>query len=308
MARKIQNEDVKGVADVTSPSSLINDDKIYVTASSLNKTLKQAVIDGDLSGGGGGALDVASYTANQTLTGSNDVVLVDGTSGGFTITLPAAASNSGKVYKITRTDNTYANIIVVDANASETIGGATTRNMIFQNETWDIVSDGTNWQIISHFSRTPMQSFGTNTITATTTNPTKGTITTDRIIGYRDGSVFHGQIEYGQSVAGGAGSGDYLWAVPFSMDTSFVTFETTVEGASSNWDAPMHIGDVILSNESQSQNAGHGAVIPYDATHIRFFTIDPTSFGAQGSSWFPLSLADGLVSARFSFQVNGWDA
>jgi hypothetical protein len=55
---KIQNEDIKSVAELTAgggaASQLPNDDKIYVTANGLNKTLKQAIIDEDIGGGGGG--------------------------------------------------------------------------------------------------------------------------------------------------------------------------------------------------------------------------------------------------------------
>lgn len=51
---RIQNEDIKSsielVSDGGTESQLPNDDKIYVTASSINKTLKQAIIDGDISG------------------------------------------------------------------------------------------------------------------------------------------------------------------------------------------------------------------------------------------------------------------
>ena len=57
MAGRIQNEDLKSVAELATagcgPDKLPNDDKIYVTALGINKTLKQAIIDGDLSGGGG---------------------------------------------------------------------------------------------------------------------------------------------------------------------------------------------------------------------------------------------------------------
>jgi len=51
--RRIQNEDVKQASDVTSISSLINDNKIYVAG--FSKTLAQAITDGDISGGGSGA-------------------------------------------------------------------------------------------------------------------------------------------------------------------------------------------------------------------------------------------------------------
>ncbi len=53
MAGRIQNEDIRSVAELVSAgataASLPNDDKIYVTANSVNKTLKQALIDGDIA-------------------------------------------------------------------------------------------------------------------------------------------------------------------------------------------------------------------------------------------------------------------
>lgn len=57
MPGKIQNEDIKSSSELVSlggtAAQLPNDDKVYVTALGINKTLKQAIIDGDISGGGG---------------------------------------------------------------------------------------------------------------------------------------------------------------------------------------------------------------------------------------------------------------
>lgn len=56
MAGKIQNEDIKSVAELTaaggSANQLPNADKIWVAT--LGKTLAQAITDGDIGGGGGG--------------------------------------------------------------------------------------------------------------------------------------------------------------------------------------------------------------------------------------------------------------
>lgn len=54
MAGKITNDDIKSVAELTGLGAgapqLPNDDKVYVTANGINKTLKQAIIDGDIGG------------------------------------------------------------------------------------------------------------------------------------------------------------------------------------------------------------------------------------------------------------------
>jgi hypothetical protein len=55
---KIQGADVKTEAELISAgataSSLIRDTQIYISANSINKTLDDAIIDGDVSGGSGG--------------------------------------------------------------------------------------------------------------------------------------------------------------------------------------------------------------------------------------------------------------
>ena len=86
MPRKIQDADVKSVSDVTSPSSLINDTKIYVSANSINKQLSQAIVDGDIGGGGGvGSVDTfyvqqfESFDLLDLETGNSATALASGT-------------------------------------------------------------------------------------------------------------------------------------------------------------------------------------------------------------------------------------
>ena len=78
MAGKLQNEDFKTEAELTgaggAKSQLLNDTKIYITADSINKTLDDAITDGDIGGGG-----------TPTLTGITAVlrdIKADATSGG----------------------------------------------------------------------------------------------------------------------------------------------------------------------------------------------------------------------------------
>jgi hypothetical protein len=76
-------------------------------------------------------------------------ILCDATSGAITLTLPAAASNTGRLYFIKKTD-AGANAVTVDGNASETIDGATTIVALGnQNEAILIVCNGTAWFILS---------------------------------------------------------------------------------------------------------------------------------------------------------------
>lgn len=98
MAGRIQNEDVKTLAELTgaggSASQLINDTKIYVTANALNKQLSQAITDGDIGGGGGGGINfivngnAENATINNFVTYNDGAVSrpIDGTGGAPTIT------------------------------------------------------------------------------------------------------------------------------------------------------------------------------------------------------------------------------
>tara|TARA_R110000868_G_scaffold62962_3_gene189957 strand:- start:10856 stop:12025 length:1170 start_codon:yes stop_codon:yes gene_type:complete len=82
------------------------------------------------------------YTALQT----DQTIFCDATSGAITVNLPAAASSTGKVLTIKKTDSS-TNAITLDGNASETIDGATTTTLNTQYESVKIVCDGSNWYI-----------------------------------------------------------------------------------------------------------------------------------------------------------------
>lgn len=75
-----------------------------------------------------------------------DVILFSTTGGASTINLPAAASNTGKLYYIKKTTSDY-NVLTIDGNSSETIDGSTTTTLNTQYESIQIVSDGSNWHV-----------------------------------------------------------------------------------------------------------------------------------------------------------------
>lgn len=93
-----------------------------------------------------GALTIQSLTGAGTAT-IDTVVKADATTAAFTVTLPAAAGNSGRRI-IVKKMNSNGNAVTVDGNASETIDGSTTYVISIQYETVEMVSDGTNWVIV----------------------------------------------------------------------------------------------------------------------------------------------------------------
>ena len=89
MGGRLQNEDFKTEAELISAggakAQLLNDTKIYVTGNSINKTLDDAIVDGDIGGGGGGGLDAflsedfELTQASDFSTGNNATFLGGGT-------------------------------------------------------------------------------------------------------------------------------------------------------------------------------------------------------------------------------------
>jgi len=92
---------------------------------------------------------VATITAATTLAQTHNVVLCN--TGPYTVTLPAAASNTGKVYYIKNID-AEGDDITLDGNASETIDGDLTFKLDPYKHAVRIISDGTNWHVLEESS------------------------------------------------------------------------------------------------------------------------------------------------------------
>jgi len=90
---------------------------------------------------------IETITSSDTLDAGNYVVLVNATSGAVTVTLPAVAANTGRIYYIKKIDSS-ANAVTIDGNASETIDDSTTRILSSQYDSVTIACDGTEWWIL----------------------------------------------------------------------------------------------------------------------------------------------------------------
>ena len=118
------------------------------------------------------ATAIAPKTANYTATTSDHTLYFDTTAAGYTLTLPAASGNAGLEYVVKKT--VAANTLIIDANASETIDGATTLTLTAQYDTVQIKCDGTNWQVMAR-GATVGGGSGTVTSVAAITLGTTGT-------------------------------------------------------------------------------------------------------------------------------------
>lgn len=91
----------------------------------------------------------SSFTAlsgNTTLSDSHDIVLC---SGSFTVALPSASLNSGRIYFI---KNIGTGTITIDPNGLELLDGQSTNYLLSAKRSIQIISNGTSWFILSEKS------------------------------------------------------------------------------------------------------------------------------------------------------------
>ena len=89
---------------------------------------------------------ISTKTSAYTITATDSVILANATSGAVTITLPTAASISGRQYTVKKID--AVNNVTLATTSSQTIDGSTTQVITSQYDSITVVSDGTNWHII----------------------------------------------------------------------------------------------------------------------------------------------------------------
>lgn len=97
----------------------------------------------------------------QAADDANKVLGVDASGGAKTVTLPTAASISGRVYTIIKVDSS-ANTVTVDGDGVETIDGLATQLLRQQYDAITIVADATNtaWKIVQD-KRRPLSFYAT---------------------------------------------------------------------------------------------------------------------------------------------------
>lgn len=88
------------------------------------------------------AIVTATKTADYTLTSSDDVIFAQATAGTLTLTLPAASSNNGKVFRIKRIDALGTLLVKVLAAGSDLIDAEGSLFMTQQYQAIELISKG----------------------------------------------------------------------------------------------------------------------------------------------------------------------
>jgi uncharacterized protein involved in propanediol utilization len=84
-------------------------------------------------------VQIAAYTASI-----GEMVRCNPTAGGFTVTMPTALYNEGRMVAV-KNSSSSTNTITIDGKDSETIDGAANTTIITGYGSVTLVSDGTNW-------------------------------------------------------------------------------------------------------------------------------------------------------------------
>lgn len=88
---------------------------------------------------------IVTKTGNYTATNSDDVILMDSTSGALNLTLLTAVGNDGLMITVKRIG---ANTVNMLTTSSQTIDGSTSASLNVINTALTVISDGANWRII----------------------------------------------------------------------------------------------------------------------------------------------------------------
>lgn len=201
-------------------------------------------------------LKVTTLTASATLNETHNVVLCN--NGPYTVTLPASASNTGRVYYLKNID-ADGDYFIINGNGSETIDGQSSYSLELYNQTIRLISDGFNWHKLSE-SETGI--FISNNSYAVydacydalfqwkdLTNPITGKIWMDRNLGAKEVALWYGYTNtyaFGHLYQWGRASDGHQCRIHNITDNSLTLTGTTTNLSSS--DTPGHSSFIAVHN------------------------------------------------------------
>lgn len=234
----------------------------------------------------------AVKTTTYAIATTDHVVQVSGASAAWTATLPTAVGVTGKVYRIIRTDQTFANQVTIATTSAQTIRGATTFKMSTQYEELTVVSDGANWQVISHSYPSAM----TDQTSAITLGSEWGTTSNKTIFGQRRGKDF---LCRGFFTAGTTTASNASIALP-----SGLTIDTAALSATN---LTMRLGEAHRLAGSTEQ--GFHMIYDTGTTGSVFVARDSVCSGSKfakiATSTY-IASGDG-VGFEFEVPISGWE-
>lgn len=251
---------------------------------------------------------------SSTAVDSTDATIkITGTTG--SLVLPTAVGIEGKRYKFIHAGSQLV-AYTITTTSSQTIGGVAAGDykLWTTNEVLEVESDGANWLILNHWAKTDWIDAGSITVGAVTTAPDKATTKTrDKVFWRRDGNTGYFRYEYAHANKTGAtaGSGDYLYTLPGSLQwgSRIVVSTSTIATIDALGWSKEAFGESYVFTDGSSESGGFaGAIVPYDSTKFRLiFNNMYVTAGPQDSSFFHYSYANNFSWAcEFNAPISGW--
>lgn len=97
-----------------------------------------------------GVMPIATKSSNYTVATSDYTVICDASASAFTLTLPSASSNAGRVFVIIKADHS-SNAVDFGGTSLKFTGGGSVLTEINFPKTMTIQSDGTSWWVINQY-------------------------------------------------------------------------------------------------------------------------------------------------------------
>lgn len=250
------------------------------------------------------ATDIAITT---TVTATvNRMHIVSGTAGNYTITMPVAVAGDVVGFAV-REYAAADDVYLLDAGVGVGICGRTRYLSLVHTNVALLYYDGTRWLPLVLELNSPWVDAGVISLTASTTNPTKGTTTTDKLLWCRSGGSMHCIWHYVQTVAGAAGSGTYILGLPHGIAPA-TTLGTATDGAT--WDSRIGtsgFGNCMLTIAATA-SFGDLFMRSSTGTGIGVTTVNITGAAAYlwNSTTFQLSNAAVQFFCDATFPVTDW--
>ena len=136
--------------DLDKVDTLSGSDYIRAIKSGSSRNISLTNLATVLSALLNGTLNVVTSTTNYLASASNDVILMDVTSGGLAVTLPAASISEGVEIQVKKVDTSTNDITVqtagglIDGSATATLSGSGGAK-----PGASFISDGANWYILN---------------------------------------------------------------------------------------------------------------------------------------------------------------
>lgn len=239
----------------------------------------------------------AAKSADYTVLDTDGIGVIAMTTGASnrTVTLPAAANNTHRMLRIKKVDSGVGKVII-DGNASETVDGVTTKDVVLQYDFLEVVCDGSNWSVVS---RNPTSPWTTYTITPTDSAGSPASVytgtTTKKTYWRRNGQNMEIFCLVLQSTSGTAGSGVYRFPLPsgFTVDTTYVTANAGDPHLASS------LGSAAY-NSAGGPAGGTGYVAAYNTTNLML------AIGNSTTNEDAISSSYGAANAglQFKFAAN----